>query len=102
MSDEQGRKRQAFAAAPERAFSERTDWDLRPNALAHALEERRRSGRALRGDLSESNPTRCGLGWGAEALRDALVAPDAWRYEPEPQGLRVAREAIAAHHATRG
>jgi alanine-synthesizing transaminase len=50
-------------------------------------------------DLTESNPTRVGL-----PLPDAglLATPEAFTYAPEPQGLRSAREAVAAYLGTRG
>lgn len=76
-------------------FSRRTAWDLRPNAIAARLAEKR-----PRFDLTEGNPTHAGLGWEAEALRAALDVRGAERYEPEPQGLLVAREAIAAWYST--
>lgn len=85
--------------------SRRADWDLSPNDFARHVAARRASGRPF-DDLTESNPTRCGLIEPAEALRSALagVASDARAlvYEPDPRGLRVAREAIAQDLAARG
>lgn len=79
-------------------FSTRTTWDLRPNAIA-----RRRSERGpIAFDLTEGNPTHAGLGWEAGDLRAALDVRGAERYEPEPRGLAIARNAIVAHHASRG
>jgi hypothetical protein len=86
-------------------FAGRASWDLTPNAASARLAARRAAGLPLV-DLTESNPTRCGLGAGAALLARALdeLARDerALRYEPEPRGLRLAREAVAAHHAARG
>ncbi len=62
------------------------------------LEARRAQGRPLL-DLTESNPTRCGLTWPPGALAAALGCPDLSRYEPVPSGLRTAREAVAAYLA---
>ncbi len=85
-------------------FARRASFDLAPNPIARQLEARRARGLATL-DLSESNPTRCGLATPA-ALRDALLAvandPASARYEPEPRGALAAREAIARYHARRG
>jgi hypothetical protein len=75
-------------------FASRTRWDLAPNRLAQAIDARRRAGLPLL-DLTDSNPTRCGLVWDETVLRDALRAVDAGRYDPHPRGIRAAREALA-------
>jgi aspartate/methionine/tyrosine aminotransferase len=79
-------------------FSSRTDFPRTWNPLARALAERRARGLALV-DLTESNPTRVGLPLPEAGL---LATPEAFRYAPEPQGLRSAREAVAAWLGTRG
>lgn len=88
-----------------RTFSKRTSWELGPNALAAAIDARRAAGREVL-DLTESNPTRCGLVQGGEALRASLAGlarSDAvLRYAPDPRGSLAAREAVAAHHARFG
>jgi aspartate/methionine/tyrosine aminotransferase len=70
-------------------FSERTAWDRRRNRLSLRRAEREAAGRPLV-DLTESNPTRCGL----SPTGVGLGAVDL--YEPEARGLAVAREAVAA------
>jgi aspartate/methionine/tyrosine aminotransferase len=73
-----------------------------PNHLARLLAEKRRAGtrggRALL-DLTVTNPTAAGLvaldGPAREAIADARAAA----YDPDPRGLRSAREAIAAEFA---
>jgi alanine-synthesizing transaminase len=45
-------------------------------------------------DLTESNPTRAGLGPPGALLRSAVSRPEVTRYEPAPFGLRAAREAL--------
>ena len=80
-------------------FSRRTAWDLQPNAISQRLAER---GAPPAIDLTEGNPTRCGLGWDAAELRRALDVAAVERYEPDPQGIRPAREAVAAYYARRG
>jgi len=82
-------------------FSARTNWELAPNRLSEAIAGARAAGRELL-DLTESNPTRCGLHYDAEAILDALHAPAALTYEPDPHGLLVAREAVARYYAQRG
>lgn len=82
-------------------FSRRTAWDLAANRLAQRVEAARADGRPLV-DLSESNPTRCGLGWPADELAAALSSPGLASYEPSPRGALAARAAVAAYLATHG
>jgi len=81
-------------------FASRTNWNLQPNRFAKALEGHRRSGKPLF-DLTNSNPTTCGFSYPDERLFAALQDPRALRYEPESQGLRQAREAIADYYRGR-
>lgn len=81
-------------------FASRTDWRLEPNRFAAALEEHRRLGKPLL-DLTNSNPTTCGFSYPEERLFAALNNRGALRYEPESQGLRHAREAIANYYRGR-
>jgi len=82
-------------------LSRRTAWNLSANALAARLEAARADGRPLL-DLTESNPTRVGLGWPAERLRAALARPGLERYRPDPRGDPGARRAVADYLAARG
>ena len=92
----------AYHGEVNRRFSSRTAWDLDESAYAAAVREARASGRSLY-DLTVSNPTRCGFSYDAEALLAPLTNADALMYEPEPRGIRPAREAVARyygdHHA---
>jgi len=81
-------------------FSHRTAWARSPNRLSALVDERRRRGGPLV-DLTETNPTRAGLRAPADVLA-ALADPAALVYEPEPFGLRSAREAVAADARRRG
>jgi alanine-synthesizing transaminase len=81
-------------------FASRTNWRLEPNRFATALEEHRRRGKPLF-DLTNSNPTTCGFSYPEERLFAALNDRRALRYEPESQGLRQAREAIADYYRGR-
>jgi alanine-synthesizing transaminase len=78
-------------------FASRTDWHLKPNRFASAIEEYRRYGRPLR-DLTNSNPTTCGFHYPEGRLFAALNNRRSLLYEPESQGLRSAREAIANYY----
>lgn len=86
-------------------FARRAGWDLTPNAIADRLARRRASGLPVL-DLTESNPTRCGLGAPSQALGEALRRlagdPRSLRYEPDPRGDADARRAVAAFHAAQG
>jgi len=82
-------------------FSSRTSWDLGESGYAAAVREARASGRRLY-DLTVSNPTRCGFDYDAEAILGPLTDAGALAYDPDPRGLRGAREAVAAYYADHG
>ena len=82
-------------------FARRTSWNTTPNRLAAALEERRQQGLPVV-DLSESNPTRCGFEADDRAIAEALAAGARQPYEPDPKGLRTAREAVCNYYAAQG
>ena len=82
-------------------FSARLPWDRSENALAGRERARRDAGLPII-DLTESNPTRVGLHYPVEALREALGAAATHSYEPAPLGLLAAREAIARAHVVSG
>lgn len=82
-------------------FSSRTNWPLAPNRLSELLGERRAGGLPIL-DLTESNPTRCGFALDGEEILAPLRNPRAMMYEPDPRGLRVAREAVAHYYSQRG
>lgn len=82
-------------------FSRRTNWPLAPNRFTQALKEMRRSGvQAL--DLTVSNPTRAGLVYDQASILQSLADPKSLDYDPQPRGLRSAREAITAYYGERG
>ena len=82
-------------------FASRTDWNLKPNRLAEALEQHKASGRRLL-DLSASNPTECGFKYDAPAIMRALCAPASLQYHPDPKGLKSARQAVCDYYAEHG
>jgi aspartate/methionine/tyrosine aminotransferase len=87
----------------ESPFSGRIHWDLCESRLAQALDRRRRNGNPVL-DLTESNPSRAGLAYagesGAEVLK-SLASESSLLYDPCPQGLLAAREAISRYYERR-
>src|SRR5580704_3275709 len=81
-------------------FSARTSWDVGESSYAAAVREARASGRNLC-DLTISNPTRCGFVYDT-GLLGALGDVRALVYDPDPRGMRVAREAVAGYYAGHG
>jgi alanine-synthesizing transaminase len=82
-------------------FSARTAWDVSETELARAITERRASGLPLL-DLTASNPTRCGVVYDEAAILSALADRDSLVYDPDPRGMRRAREAVAGYYAGHG
>jgi alanine-synthesizing transaminase len=78
-------------------FSQRTSWNLTPNAFTRALESHRRGGGELL-DLTASNPTQAGLQYDEKAVLAALADPATLVYHPEPKGLPAARESVAGYY----
>ncbi len=72
-----------------------------PNRWSRHLEALCRDGAPLL-DLTETNPTRVGLGGGSPELLAALADPAALDYAPDPRGDARARAAVAAYYARRG
>ena len=73
-------------------FSRRAQWNTPPNRLAIA---RARHPNAL--DLTESNPTRAGIPYPLDEIGEAFARAAHAQYDPDPRGLRSAREALAEH-----
>ena len=82
-------------------LSSRVPHDAPPNAWARRLAARRAAGAALL-DLTETNPTRVGLGGADAAALQALAIPAAADYQPDPRGTRTAREAVVGYYRDRG
>jgi len=78
-------------------FSQRTEWKLAPNRLSKALEAARLSNAKIL-DLTVSNPTRAGLYYDAEAILGPLADRRSLDYDPQPQGLLSAREAVSHYY----
>jgi aspartate/methionine/tyrosine aminotransferase len=71
------------------------------SSYAAAVREARASGRRIY-DLTVSNPTQCGFAYDAEALLRPLADARALVYDPDPRGMRSAREAVAGYYAGHG
>jgi aspartate/methionine/tyrosine aminotransferase len=85
-------------------FSSRTGWDLNESAFAAAVRQARTvaiPGKPLI-DLTVSNPTVCGFSYDASAILSPLASPAALTYDPDPRGIRSAREAVARYYADHG
>ena len=83
------------------AFSARTSWDLGESGLSGAIRGARENGLELL-DLTISNPTVCGFRYEAQGILEALQRAEAMVYDPDPRGMGVAREAVAAYYADAG
>jgi aspartate/methionine/tyrosine aminotransferase len=73
-------------------FSNRARWDAPVNRLTRARQAHR--GPLL--DLTGSNPTRAGIAYPHDELAEALARGARASYDPDPRGIRPAREALAA------
>ncbi len=82
-------------------FSSRTGWDVGESSFAAAIREARASGRRLY-DLTISNPTVCGFEYDAAAILAPLSDVGALVYDPDPKGMRPAREAVAGYYREHG
>ena len=81
-------------------FSNRLPGHAEVNALTRAVAGLKAAGTALV-DLTESNPTRVGLPYPADLL-SAAGSDRVLCYDPQPLGLRTAREAVSFDYARRG
>ncbi len=79
-------------------FSRRTDWKLAPNGFTLAHQEMLGTGGKIL-DLTISNPTRARIEYDEAAILDSLRNPKSLDYDPQPKGLRGAREAVAEYYS---
>jgi alanine-synthesizing transaminase len=82
-------------------FSKRTGWDVGESGFAAGIREAQAAGRKLV-DLTGSNPTVCGFAYDAEAILAPLGSLAAMTYDPDPRGMRSAREAVAGYYGDHG
>jgi alanine-synthesizing transaminase len=79
-------------------FADRTNWNLRSNRLSEALAKHRAANKPLL-DLTVSNPTGCGFFYDRGSILQSLANPDSLSYDPDPQGLLAARQAVAEYYS---
>ncbi len=82
-------------------WSARTQWDMAETPWARELARLRAAGKQL-WDLTASNPTACGFAYDAASILGPLNDPEALHYEPNPMGLRPAREAVSRYYRDHG
>jgi len=82
-------------------FSDRATWDISPNPLSRLLEKKKAGGEKVF-DLTQSNPTQAGFQYEDEKILAALAQPQALVYEPNPRGLKIAREAVRDYYRKLG
>ncbi|HKS76920.1 MAG TPA: pyridoxal phosphate-dependent aminotransferase [Terriglobales bacterium] len=78
-------------------FSQRTDWKLTPNRFTEAHREALAAGKELL-DLTVSNPVRADIHYDTETILGSLSQAQAMDYDPQPKGLRSARDAVASYY----
>jgi alanine-synthesizing transaminase len=78
-------------------FSDRTRWNLEENRLSCKLVELRASGQTIL-DLTRSNPTQCGFSYDERGIQRALSQPASLLYQPDPRGIKSARQAVSAYY----
>jgi len=81
-------------------ISSRLPKSLDLNAVARAIDAKRRAGAAIL-DLTETNPTTAGFTYPRELL-EPLANTRALEYDPQPLGIWSARAAVAADFRRRG
>jgi alanine-synthesizing transaminase len=96
-----GREPVSDGGAKGSSWSQRTQWDLAETPWARQLARLRAAGTPL-WDLTASNPTQCGFAYDAESILAPLNDPLALLYEPDPRGLRRAREAVSLYYRDHG
>ncbi len=78
-------------------FSKRTNWSGEPNPWSTLLDQKKAEGAPLL-DLTQSNPTKSGLRGLDASFLTALSDQRSKTYEPDPQGLISARQAVSAYY----
>lgn len=78
-------------------FSSRVRWDTSPNQLFTLLQEKQKKGEDVI-DLTESNPTKCGLIYPEQEIISSVSDKSILQYQPNPRGLLSARSALSKYY----
>jgi alanine-synthesizing transaminase len=79
-------------------FARRTGWRLTENRFTVALNKARGNENRLI-DLTVSNPTHCNFNFESATILSSLAQADCLNYDPDPQGLLGAREAVRDYYS---
>ncbi len=82
-------------------FSSRVTKNFSANRISRLLAKKRLAGEIVY-DLTLSNPTQLRLNYPAKEIRKVHSKAQVLRYEPDPQGLLSARQAVARYYRQRG
>jgi alanine-synthesizing transaminase len=74
---------------------------VRESNFAAAIREARAAGRRLV-DLTVSNPTVCGFDYDSETILRPLANVGGLTYDPDPRGMRSARESVVGYYRDHG
>jgi len=91
----------SFKDANRFPFSKRTDWPVEENPLSLAFQSLQQKGMDII-DLTTSNPTQCDFPIQTEAILKPFNDQRNLCYQPDPKGIREAREAVAHYYSRRG
>ena len=83
-----------------RMFARRTGWRLAENRYSSALRAALEGGAKLI-DLTASNPTQCQFSFDSARILSALAHTESLNYDPDPQGLLLARNAVVDYYQTK-
>ena len=81
-------------------FARRTGWRLAENRYSSALRAALEGGAKLI-DLTASNPTQCQFSFDSARILSALAHTESLNYDPDPQGLLLARNAVVDYYQTK-
>jgi alanine-synthesizing transaminase len=78
-------------------FSKRFEYNIEENKLSRLLKEKKSAGVNVL-DLTESNPTNAEFNYDEIGILNAIASPGSLKYNPDPKGLKSAREAVSQYY----